>query len=242
MPWERLTKPNAPISKHASPAIPKRKRCWPNIRVSRDSLVMTAPLREAPAHLGQDLRQRVAHHQDSTAVAEVTPKRKPTPVLTRWLAAAAILAVIFGLTFAVTQLQQPQPSAWYQNGWDLYRHLQDMTDVLSVEITPADNYEEIWGKMLANPADNTAVIRVSNIPAPGDDQTYQLWLVDKDGQVTSGGLYKEVVDGTMYVTLPIDKPLDSYQAFGCSLEPAGGSPYPNKRSGPGVFRVQLGSA
>ena len=43
-----------------------------------------------------------------------------------------------------------------------------------------------------------------------------------------------------YIEIPLSgRPLDRFAGFGVSLEPAGGSPYPDRRSGPQVFAVPL---
>ena len=57
------------------------------------------------------------------------------------------------------------------------------------------------------------------------DQAYQLWLI-RDGKRDSGGTF--IVDqngyGRLWVASP--QPLGDYQAFGITIEPAGGSPGP----------------
>ena len=66
---------------------------------------------------------------------------------------------------------------------------------------------------------------VDGLPSLDDTQQYQLWLI-QDGQRTSGGVFSVSDEG--YGALNVDSPrlLISYQAFGITIEPAGGSPGP----------------
>ncbi|MBI5667532.1 MAG: anti-sigma factor [Chloroflexi bacterium] len=92
---------------------------------------------------------------------------------------------------------------------------------------------------MAGPDGREAVIRVENLPAIGSDQTFQLWLVDEAG-ARSGGLFRFAnTQGENYIVVPLDKPVSEYRAFGVSLEPAGGSPYADRPTGPRVFRVEV---
>jgi anti-sigma-K factor RskA len=67
---------------------------------------------------------------------------------------------------------------------------------------------------------------VEDLPALDADHQYQLWLIDREGQRTSGAVFSVDSDGygTTMVTSPL--PLTSYAAFGVTIEPAGGSPGP----------------
>lgn len=64
-----------------------------------------------------------------------------------------------------------------------------------------------------------------DLPNLPDEQQFQLWLIDKDGQRTSGGVFS-VRDGYGSVWVGSPEPLASYPAFGVTIEPAGGSPAP----------------
>lgn len=66
---------------------------------------------------------------------------------------------------------------------------------------------------------------VEDAPQLEPGYQYQLWLI-RDGKRTSGGVFS--VDEHGYGTLQVDasQPLESYPAFGVTIEPAGGSPGP----------------
>jgi anti-sigma-K factor RskA len=66
---------------------------------------------------------------------------------------------------------------------------------------------------------------VQNLPVLAEAETYQLWLT-KDGQRTDGGIFDVDEDGYRAHWVQAPEPLDSYENFGITVEPAGGSPYP----------------
>ena len=76
---------------------------------------------------------------------------------------------------------------------------------------------------------------VEDLPALKADQQYQLWLI-KDGQRTNGGIFSVNDHGYQSVTIEAPQPLQSYSAFGITIEPAGGSPGP---TGPKVLGGNL---
>ena len=63
------------------------------------------------------------------------------------------------------------------------------------------------------------------------DQAYQLWLI-RDGKRDNGGTFTVDHDGYGGLWVKSPQPLGNYQAFGITIEPAGGSPGP---TGPKVL-------
>lgn len=70
-----------------------------------------------------------------------------------------------------------------------------------------------------------AVLQANNFPPLPADKVYQLWLIQGDER-TSGGLFTvdNMGDGVLVFTPPA--PLDAFEAFGVTSEPAGGSDGP----------------
>ena len=202
-----------------------------------NALTLATPAREAPAHLGTDLRARLKN-QPPASIAPVEPENAPGPIWTRWLSAAAILALVFGMIWGLTQLQSDPLS----EGQQLYNDLSAMSSVTRLNIAPGEEFTNVSGQLIANPGSTQAVIQVANLPQLSEYETYQLWLAGPDG-VTSGGLFQSLSPDTpTYIVLPLALPFEKYRGFGVSLEPAGGSPYPDQRSGPRVFNVRLEDA
>lgn len=72
---------------------------------------------------------------------------------------------------------------------------------------------------------NYGSLAVTHAPILEANQQYQIWLI-KDGIRTSGGVFS--VNDTGYGNLMVsaDQPLDSFQSFGITIEPLGGSLQP----------------
>ncbi|HLV35915.1 MAG TPA: anti-sigma factor [Spirillospora sp.] len=200
------------------------------------ALVLTASARPAPAHLGADLRRRVA---SSRSVSAPASDRRLPPPWRRWLATAAVLAVVFGVVWALNRMQSDVPAPACAEVQTLYEQA-GSANIIRVSVAPNEQFADVYGELLADPNSNTAVIQVNNLPPLNDDQTFQLWLAEPD-QTVSGGLFRPAGETTC-ITLPLQLPFEQYNGFGVSLEQAGGSPDPNRRTGPSVFGVRLNDA
>lgn len=82
-----------------------------------------------------------------------------------------------------------------------------------------------------------ARLQVSGLPPLTPDTQYQLWLI-RDGIRSNGGVFSVGPEGEAQLTVSADRPLDSFQAFGITIEPYGGSPGP---TGPKVLGGKLAS-
>jgi anti-sigma-K factor RskA len=67
------------------------------------------------------------------------------------------------------------------------------------------------------------VVVTSGLPAAGEHQTYQLWLIGADGARPAGLLG---VDATGHGQALVSGPFVSAEKFGVTVEPAGGSKQP----------------
>ncbi|MEN4042347.1 MAG: anti-sigma factor [Anaerolineaceae bacterium] len=68
-------------------------------------------------------------------------------------------------------------------------------------------------------------LTVENAPVLGENQQYQVWLI-RNGERVSGGLFSVNAAGYGVLQIYSHEPLDRYEAFGITIEPAGGSPAP----------------
>jgi len=75
-------------------------------------------------------------------------------------------------------------------------------------------------------ADGAVTLAVMNLPPPEADQTYQAWLIVGDTPI-SAGTFAVDATGRALLTLP-NPPAAAFDAFGVSLEPAGGSETPTE--------------
>jgi anti-sigma-K factor RskA len=206
-------------------------------------LVMTAPAHTAPAHLGDDLRERLRTDRKDrmTYFAPPQPKRdrppqtidflrKYAPVL-GGIAAAAVLVLMLGAGLVI-QILSRNP------GEQLYAQLIAQSESERFELTAGPDMS-VTGELVVASGGRQAVIAVRNLPAITTDQTFQLWLIDANGP-QSAGLYKLPSDRNLhYILVPLENPISNYQAVGLTLEPEGGSPLITAPSGPSVFAVPL---
>jgi anti-sigma-K factor RskA len=81
------------------------------------------------------------------------------------------------------------------------------------------------GLLVINAGEATATLVVEGLPELAEDRSYQLWLI-REGQRTTGGLFTVSPGGFGVLTVAAPLALGSYQAFGITEEPAGGSPGP----------------
>lgn len=205
-----------------------------------DSLILLTPAQPAPARLKDDLRKRLAaQRQFEPPKMTVLPRpeiKQPrsSRTLAGLLALAAMLVVILGAVWLLTHDQQNMsPEA-------LYEMLSSQQGAISVAVVPDAAQGQITGTLVAAPDGKQAVIRVSNLPALTADQTFQLWLINDQSSIQSGGLFHaDQADKATYIVLPLKIPLQDYQAFAVSIEPAGGSPFEDKPTTTPIFAVPV---
>jgi anti-sigma-K factor RskA len=202
-----------------------------------DQLYVLAPARPAPAHLEADLRRRLAAERAPAA----RRRTDATPFWRRgrtWLAAAALLIVLVGAAVLLQGLSgngTPTPDAGA-----LYATLAAQADARRFAIEVAEEQANLRGELIVTASGDRAVLRVEQLPQLPADQTFQLWLLDVEGTLRSGGIFR-AEDEVTHILIPLERPLTAYQRFGVSIEPAGGSPYPDRPTGPVVFRVYVNS-
>lgn len=172
-----------------------------------------APAVEPPA----DLRSKIL----AKAAADLESKKKPVrerkPLLGnllswKWLGALAIILLV-GSNLLL---------------WQQYTRLQAQTGTGSFEtvaLKGTDNSPNSSGTIVISHDGMFGTLVVDDLAPLDPAHQYQLWLI-RDGQRTSGGVFS--VSQTGYGTIEIlsPDPLTRYQAFGITIEPAGGSPGP----------------
>lgn len=93
------------------------------------------------------------------------------------------------------------------------------------------------GSVLIDNDHNTAAVITWRLPQLPSDQTYQIWLIEPNGQRVSAGVFRPQANST-YTTQPVfsKEPLNDFVGIGVTVEPAGGSDQP---TGPRVFKVDF---
>jgi anti-sigma-K factor RskA len=98
----------------------------------------------------------------------------------------------------------------------------------------ADN---LTGSVLLDRERNTAALVMWHLPELSGDQTYQVWLIQPDGQRVSAGIFRPQADES-YTTKPVypKQDLSNFVGIGVTVEPAGGSDQP---TGQRIFKVDF---
>lgn len=97
--------------------------------------------------------------------------------------------------------------------------------------------KNLTGSMLVDRDKSTAVLVLWNLPPVEIGQTYQIWLIDADGNRVSGGLFTPAGEqGYTTAAIHSSVPLGDFIGLGVTVEPGGGSEGP---TGPRVLAVDL---
>lgn len=172
-----------------------------------DMLATAVPLTTPPPALKTRLMART-----QTAVVPQPTRRQSIKEnwqrwrSTYWRPALALVVLVLAVT-ALVIWQQNRPATPAQFTLTATEHAPEATGVITIA------------------ADGTATLTIANLPPLTAEQQYQLWLI-RDGQRDSGAVFSVNADGSAQVTIQAARPFASYQAFGITIEPAGGSPGP----------------
>ena len=93
----------------------------------------------------------------------------------------------------------------------------------TVSLSGTDTAPQSVGLLVISPDGQEGCLVVDGMPALAEDQDYQLWLI-REGQRTSGGVFRSYASGYGVLWIHAEQPLVSYEAFGVTIEPSGGSP------------------
>jgi anti-sigma-K factor RskA len=112
----------------------------------------------------------------------------------------------------------------------LWRQLGSMQDayqntLATVPLSGSETHPGAAGLLVISRDGEHGTLVVDGLPTLDDAHQYQLWLIH-DGQRTSGGVFSADEEGYGSLWIYAPEPLISYEGFGVTIEPAGGSPGP----------------
>lgn len=97
--------------------------------------------------------------------------------------------------------------------------------------------ESLSGSFLLDPGRNIAVLIVWNMPQPPDGKTYQVWLIDSQGERSGAGVFNPKEDQAYTTQIIFSRQgFSDYVGIGVTVEPQGGSDQP---TGDAVLKVDF---
>jgi anti-sigma-K factor RskA len=94
-----------------------------------------------------------------------------------------------------------------------------------VRLAGTEHDPQAVGYLIVFKDEKYGTLAVENAAVLDPAQQYQIWLI-KDGVRTSGGVFSVNKVGYGVLEIWSERPLEEYQSFGITIEPAGGSPQP----------------
>jgi len=201
----------------------------PDLRSELDELrIAAAQLAESeaatpPAGLKASILAEIAvTRQSATGGATEPPRSRAKAVSMRrsWTAGvAAAVAVVAAIGVAIWSASDSSPEVAEQ-----IEAVFALPDVEALEL-----HGDVDGvRILHSPSSTAAVLVDDDMPDPGDDRAYQLWI-SRDGIVTPANVFRPDSDGHVEVLLEDFQPVGA--VITVTLEPAGGSDQP---TGPAI--------
>jgi anti-sigma-K factor RskA len=202
-------------------------------RTTSDNLLLSLPPREPSAALRRKIQKRLpgAHAYEASARPRLGWS------FSRLAMGLAIVLLFVLNVFSLAQVralrsQQAQLLDQIQNG-------QMALVMLSYPHTQSFPIQanKVTGSLLLDREYNNAVLILRGLPAIPENQTYQVWLIDPNGDRTSAGLVRPQTD-IPFLSQPLSAPQDlvNFVGVGMTVEPAGGSDHP---TGSQVFKIDF---
>lgn len=191
-----------------------------------DAMLFAVPQIIPPPALGMSIAQAIAQTDSSRAL----PRQHS---LRRWLLAAAVFLLLASNIYWLVQWQFLRDElaaleARVDNETTLLRALG--SDGLNEIDFISANADESVGRLSWVTGQNTntwiAWFVADKLPSLPDDAVYQLWLINDDSSPISAGVFRPNTTGQAALVFQINEPLSRFQAFGVTIEPAGGSEKP----------------
>ena len=185
-------------------------------------LAMAVPQVTPPPNLKAQLLQEIKEDEAETAVSQSTSPAKPQTSWwhswRKWLQKRplwqpVLVVVLLLLLISNFQLRQQLDDAATPANFG------------TVTLSGTEFSAGGTGIIIISADGEHGTLVVQNLPVLPETETYQLWL-RKDNQRTDGGTFDVDADGYRAYWVQAPDPLDSYENFGVTIEPAGGSPGP----------------
>jgi anti-sigma-K factor RskA len=186
-----------------------------------EQIGLAAPQIEPPAELRQKVLARAGQSQKAAQVEK--PAFNFSDWIRSWITPWRFAAFLLVLALAVGNL-----FFWSQSQ-------QAQTGFRTIRLAGTSVSQQAVGMIVISREGEYGTLVVDHLKPLDAQHQYQLWLI-KDGLRTSGGVFSVNDSGYNSLLVYSPSPLSSYNSFGITVEPVGGSPGP---TGPKVLGGSL---
>ncbi|MCH9815632.1 MAG: anti-sigma factor [Actinomycetia bacterium] len=206
----------------------ERVRFEKHLRGCESCAAEVAELSDVAAELGSAQRVKAPDSLRTAVLAEVTRTPQQVPVVprestdsrpvTRYVgyAVAAVALVVAGIGIGqVVAVNDTQPELVAESS-----ELVALATAPDTQVVRSSNDNGRFAYLVSQES-NRAVMVGEGVQTPGNERTYQMWLLDAQGDAISMGVFEP--NSTGEVVLPMEGDLAGAQGFAVTVEPSGGS-------------------
>ncbi len=192
-------------------------------------LAFSVPPLTPPSSLKQRIQESISHPKEPAATSPVAWWRRwleglQTPGVALAAASAAlVLVLLLGNITLFTRVQHLERQMAASNRAGLQ----------TLSLTGSEIAPQAWAILAMDKDAPSGLLVVDDLPPLDKRQAYQLWLITPDGKRQSGGIFRVDEKGHGFLEINSPRLLQTYAAFGVTIEPADGSPSP---TGPNVLK------
>ena len=180
-----------------------------------ESLALAVPQREPPAVLKQRIMERAASPVKSAVVPATSAWQMISARFSRLAPAWGAVSLVLVILLVVNNI-------WL---WQRVGKLESRSKFQVVALAGSESSPNAAGVLVISSDGMEGTLVVEHLPGLEPAFQYQLWLI-QDGARTSGGVFSVDADGYAHLQVDSQVPLLSFDAFGVTIEPYGGSPGP----------------
>lgn len=177
-----------------------------------DELPLAAPMISPPA----ELKAQILSQLEPPAAVRKTQQPSGWQA---WVARFNRWALVWGVTSLALILVLLVSNILL---WQRQTRMDAANQFYVIALAGTDNAPDASAVLIISSEGDDGTLVVKKLPTLDEEYQYQLWLV-RDGQRTSGGVFSVYSNGYGHLSVRSDDPLISYDSFGVTIEPAGGS-------------------
>jgi anti-sigma-K factor RskA len=197
-----------------------------------DNLLLALPPQVPPPGLRRRLEERLRSKREATL-----PRWRTLARSLAWAAVVAVLLALNLISLAQIHTLQRQQAELIEAVHTSQLALSMLAYPGTENVPIGVNAAQVSGTLLLDKDRNVAVLLLWNLPPLREDQVYQAWLIDAQGERISAAIFTpdpQLPFTTVSIFAP--SPLAEFEAIGVTVEPRGGSTRP---SGPRLLKVDF---